>query len=273
MNQPVLQKDLGEHWRTIYPEIIEACEEQFWEAVDLMDQVPAKAERMFKKIIRACGNAHIDALLHLGLLFNDRNKNIEGNALIVKAYQIARQTIPDDFIVGYDQILWSHMDNRPLLRVFQAYAEELYKSKDYEGAESAMEFLLRINPVDNQGIRYLLLKCLQYQEQPLKILDLENEFEGDYSVEFMYGKVLALLQLDKTSEAATQLVIAKSAFPHVAAELTKTTHHFPFDEFERSYVLEGVYPLGSRQEAFHYWSKTRLFWEKYDKLAKLLNLL
>jgi hypothetical protein len=138
------------------------------------------------------------------------------------------------------------MDNRPLLQVFQAYAEELYKSKDYEGAESAMGFLLRINPIDNQGIRYLLLECLQHQQQPPKILELEKEFEGDYSVEFMYGKVPALLKLDKTAETAAQLAIAKSAFPHVAAELAKTTHHFPFDEFERSYVLEGVYPLGSR---------------------------
>jgi len=272
MNQPFLQKDFGEHWRTVYPEVVEQYEELFWEAVDLMDQAPAKAERIFKKIIHDCGNAHIDALLHLGLLFNDRNKSIEGNALIVKAHQIAKQALPDDFIVGYDQILWSHMDNRPLLRVFQAYGEELFKAKDYEGAEKALEFLLRLNPTDNQGIRYLMLECFQCREEPLKILELEREYEGDYSADFLYGKVLALLQLGKTEEAISQLAIAKSAFPHVLAELVRTTHQFPFDEFEHSYILDGVYPLGSRQEAYHYWSKTRQFWEKDNQLDTLLKM-
>ncbi len=270
MNQPILQKDIGEHWRTVYPEVIEPYEEEFWEAVDLMDQAPAKAERIFKKIIRACGNAHMDAFLHLGLLFNNRNKSIEGNALIIKAHQIAKQAFPDDFIIGYDQILWSHMDNRPLLRVFQAYGEELFRSKDYDSAERALEFLLRVNPTDNQGIRYLLLECLQCQEKPEKVIELEMEYEGDHSAEFMYGKVLALLQLNKRDDAKSQLLIAKSAFPHVAAELAKTSHQFPFDEFEHSYILEGVYPLGSRQEAYHYWSKTRQYWEKYDQLDTLL---
>ncbi|BAU55648.1 tetratricopeptide repeat protein [Mucilaginibacter gotjawali] len=272
MNQPFLQKDLGEHWRTVNPEVIEPYEEQFWDAVDLMDQAPAKAERIFKKIIRACGDAHMDAILHLGLLFNDRNKSIEGNALIIKAWHIAKEALPADFIIGYDQILWSHMDNRPLLRVFQAYAVELFKAKDYERAEGALDFLLRVNPADNQGIRYLMLECLLWREEYLKILKLEEEYEGDYSADFLYGKALALLQLDKTEEAISQLAIAKSAFPHVAAEFAKAVHEFPFDEFEQSYIFEGVFPLGSKQEAFHYWSKTRKFWEKDGRLETLLKM-
>jgi hypothetical protein len=58
MDQPFLQKDLGEHWRTIYPDTIDLYDELFGEALELMELAPAKAERILRKIITACGNGH-----------------------------------------------------------------------------------------------------------------------------------------------------------------------------------------------------------------------
>ena len=48
------------------------------------------------------------------------------------------------------------------------------------------------------------------------------------------------------------------------AELKKEKHVFPADEFHRP--LSGI-PLGSRQEAFFYWERTKYFWVK-DKAVK-----
>jgi len=271
MDRPYLAKDLGDHWRTIYPEVTERYDELFYEAIEQMGQEPLKAERKLKKIIAACGNGHLNAILHLGLLFNDRNKPVEGNALTTKAYLLAKEAIPADFIPGYDELLWSHFDNRAVLQSLWTFGIECQQAKDYERAIKEFNFCMRLNPRDDKGLRYLLLECYQELNKYEAILELEKEYEGDYSVDFYYGKVHALWFAGKEAEAAAQLKAAKSTFPHVAAELLAEKHQFPFDEFEQPYFFEGTYPLGSRQEANHYWMKTRQLWESSPELIDFLK--
>jgi tetratricopeptide (TPR) repeat protein len=191
--------------------------------------------------------------------------------MIIRAHQVAKEAIPGDFILGYDQIYWSHWDNRPLLRVFQAQGVELMKMGEYGKAIKEFDFLLRVNPRDNQGARFNMLECFQRLGRPEDVIALEHEYERDHSVEFYYGKLLALLQLGRLQEAAIQLATAKASFPYVAEELVKTEHMFPSDEFVQSYILEGVYPLGSKQEAYDYWCKTKGLWEKDQKINKFLT--
>jgi tetratricopeptide (TPR) repeat protein len=271
MDRPYLAKDLGDHWRTVYPEVTELYDELFYEAIEQMGQEPLKAERKLKKIITACGNGHLDAILHLGLLLNDRNKPIEGNALITKAYILAKEAIPADFIPGYDDLLWSHFDNRPVLQSLWSFGMECQQAKDYERAIKEFNFCMRLNPCDDKGLRYLLLECYQELNRYEAILELEKEYEGDYSVDFYYGKVLALWYTGRKAEASEQLEAAKSTFPHVASELLASDHQFPFDEFEEPYFFDGTYPLGSRQEAHHYWMKTRKLWESSPELIDFLK--
>lgn len=158
--QPYLQKDLGGHWRTIYPNVIEDFFDDYWNAVEIMENQPRKAEEVFKKIISNCGNGHIDAILHLGFLYNETGRRIEGNALIHKAHNIALQALPKDFNPNYEEIHWGHVDNRPLLRTFHAAGLEYMNEQQYEKAIEKFNFLLNINPGDNQGVGYLLQKCL-----------------------------------------------------------------------------------------------------------------
>jgi hypothetical protein len=79
--QPYITKDLAQDWVTVFPKITEKYFERYWEAVEIMDSQPHKAEQIFTLIIAACGNAHVDALLHLGFLYNETGRRILGNAL------------------------------------------------------------------------------------------------------------------------------------------------------------------------------------------------
>jgi hypothetical protein len=92
-----MQKDLAGYWKLCYPEIVNESFEDFYQALDIMDFKPKRAEKIFRKIIAVCGNGHIDAILHLGFLYNDIGKNIEGNALVNKAHAIALDSIPTEF--------------------------------------------------------------------------------------------------------------------------------------------------------------------------------
>jgi len=160
-DQPYITKDIGGHWRTVYSENAEAFSDSFYEGLELMETDPKKAEKIFKQIITVCGNGHIDAILHLGFLYNETNKKIEGNALIHKAHNIALQAIPKDFDSTKERIEWGHIDNRPFLRTFHAIGLEYMEEEQYDKAIEKFNFILNVNPNDNQGVRFLVEDCNQ----------------------------------------------------------------------------------------------------------------
>ena len=54
IERPALVKDIAGDWRTVYPKENETFFDDFWEAAEIMDSNPVKAEQIFKKIISAC---------------------------------------------------------------------------------------------------------------------------------------------------------------------------------------------------------------------------
>lgn len=240
-----------------YPEINEKYSEDFWTAMEVFDFEPKKAERLLKKIITKCKDGHIDAILHLGLLYNEIGKEIEGNALVNKAHNLGLEAIPNTFDPNKDEIRWGILENRPLLRTFHAEGLELMKVKFYAKAIEKFEFIINVNPGDNQGARYSLAECYFYSSNFGAFFHLNSKYPDDHSVEFFYGNVFAYFQTNNLVKAKKQLQEAIKAFPHVANELIKTNHSFPYDEFE--VPLHGI-PVGSRQEAFNYWARTKDLW-------------
>ena len=133
-HQANIQKDLGGHWRTAYPQIVKDTYDQFWNANNIIESQPIKAEKELKKIISVCGNGHIDAILQLGQLYNDTKRPIEGNALVHKAHNLSLEAFPADFNFDCDELSWGHIDNRPVLRTFASIGLEYMKEGQYQKA-------------------------------------------------------------------------------------------------------------------------------------------
>lgn len=259
-------------WSTFYPDIIEDYFDDYWNAVELMNEHPIKAEKIFKKIISKCGDNHIDAILHLGLLYNQIGKRIEGNALIIKAYHIVQQIIPNELYTKKDKLSWLELSNRPILRTIHAYGLELMNQKKYLEAIKEFEFIIKVNPNDNQGVRYLIIECLFHLEKYIDILKLNSKYKDDRSPEFLYGVFLVLYILDRKDEALIQYKKAKKHFPFVAEELIKSKHVFPKTDDPFLIKQEGYgYPFGSKQEAYEYWERNQLFWNKADGIVELMK--
>lgn len=49
---------------------------------------------------------------------------------------------------------WGDIDNRAHMRALQYMADLFWDDKDYEKAIELFRLLLRLNPNDNQGVRY-----------------------------------------------------------------------------------------------------------------------
>ncbi len=245
-------------WMMIYPEIVDTFHEDYYHAVDIMDYEPKKADKIFRKIIKACGNGHIDAILHLGLLQNDLGKKTEGNALVNKAHTIALEAIPTDFNADTAKIPWPYLENRPFLRTFHAIGLEYINEKQFEKALEKFKFILKVNPGDNQGVRFLLPECLIRLYRYDDFLKLDEKSEDSESIEYSYSRVLSYYKLGHFDNAKLEFKSARKLHPHVADELIKDNHAFPTDETRSPY---GV-PTGSKQEAFDYWLRTRDVWDK-----------
>lgn len=267
--QPHITKDLAQDWVTVFPKITEKYSEKYWEAIEMMESQPYKAEKIFTLIIAACGNGHVDALLHLGFLYNETGRRILGNALIHKAHNVALQAFPKEFNPKKDKLYWSYLSNRQILRTFHAIGLEYMYEGQYEKAIEKFNFILKVNPNDNQGVRYLLPKCYLHLKMYEEFLELDKKMDEADSLYYIFPKIIAYFKSGSIEQAKITYKLAIEKYPFVAEELLKKKHFFPHDEFDPPLYGDGV-PTGSRQEAFNYWEETKQLWEKDKDLMKFL---
>ena len=96
----------------------------------------------------------IDALVHIGSMNFDSSATFRGafNCFSGAVY-IAEQRFPLD---DEAQFLWACNNNRPYLRALLALSCWYWKNEDFDEAATLAKKLLRLNPIDNQGVRFLL---------------------------------------------------------------------------------------------------------------------
>ncbi|WP_212003158.1 hypothetical protein [Chitinophaga sp. HK235] len=266
--QPYLIKE-GGSWMFYQPEITVSYYQELLHAMDIMHTQLLKAERIFRKIILACGNCNIDAMLSLAVVLNRTGRQIEGNALVHKAHLVCMEALPPYFNPDQDDIYWCILENRPLLRSFHAVITEYIKEKQYERALDKINYLLKINKNDDTGVAALLPVCCMYLGRYAEYLEWYQQLSPlQRTLETTFFSFLALYKLDLPEQAKARFLEARKAYPNMAAELLKSNHQFPADEFK---IHNTRIPAGSRQEAFVCWLASRELWQREKELKKFLQ--
>jgi tetratricopeptide (TPR) repeat protein len=115
---------------------------------------------------------------------------------------------------------WGLMETRPYMRARQGLANTLWELE--RGAEAVEHYreLLRLNPGDNQGIRYSLLNLLLSLNRDAEAEALLREYEDDGMAEWLYTKALLAFRVGGASAPAeTALREAMEVNSHVPAYL------------------------------------------------------
>lgn len=138
---------------------------------------------------------------------------------------------------------WGMLETRPYMRARHALAEELWHAGEHEAAIAHLHDMLKLNPGDNQGIRYVLLAWLATQgdDEGAEVLLRKH---GDGSAFMRY--TAALLAFRKSGDSAVARRAAIAAFKcnaHVPRLLSN-------DRFR--YVDSGYYSPGREDEAGYY---------------------
>lgn len=116
--------------------------------------------------------------------------------------------------------MWLSIETRPYMRIRAAFAEHCWTMGDRQLAMKEMWELLRLNPGDNQGIRYLLLGCLLCAGSIEEIERLLALYPDDGAAAWQYDRALHLLRAEGPGASATRAMkSAVRANAHVPALL------------------------------------------------------
>jgi len=152
---------------------------------------------------------------------------------------IGRESFQKD--VGH---FWGILSTRPYMRARAALAEFLWWNHSYNESIEVSKETLRLNPGDNQGIRYVLAQRLMALDLDDDFAALYKEFEDDGMASFAYSHALWVFRKEGASPAANAaLAEAVKGNPFVPEYLlmTRKPSHMP-----------DHYGIGDRNEAIFY---------------------
>ena len=150
---------------------------------------------------------------------------------------------------------WGHLETRPYMRARFGLAQALEVLGEHGAAIDHYRALLRLNPGDNQGVRYVLLALLLRVDRDDEVEPLLQEYEGDIAAEWVYGRTLWLFRRDgDTAPARVALDEAARGNPHVVPWMLQP-EHMPIEQPPH-------FVLGSPEEALYCVAGLRHAWEK-----------
>jgi tetratricopeptide (TPR) repeat protein len=156
----------------------------------------------------------------------------------------------------YDGHFWGFLETRPYMRARHELALTLLKLGEEAAAMEHFRAMLKLNPNDNQGIRYLLLGGLLRCDDIPALKTLLADYADEWSAYWLYTRALVAYREDQASTPATLKLLkdARSANEHVPAILAGTKPAMP----SRS----GYVTVGGADEAADYVRECGAAWRK-----------
>ena len=142
--------------------------------------------------------------------------------LFKKGVDAGKRALPAGVFEKSQGRFWEVMETRPYMRARLGLAECLWDLGKKEDALGHLRELMRLNPADDQGVRYILLQCLLESGADEELGDLLKRYGKDTSPEIGYTRALWMFRREGRSKGAeAALAEARRANPHVIAYLLK----------------------------------------------------
>lgn len=127
----------------------------------------------------------------------------EAQELYEKAVEAGKRAIGAEFhnLVGH---FWGFIETRPYMRARAGLADVLWFQGKKQQAIEHYQDMLRLNPNDNQGIRYVLLDCLMDTEQFADADKLLKQYKDDWSASWHYTTALLTFRREGASRKANR---------------------------------------------------------------------
>lgn len=193
---------------------VEHAQEVMYEAWDASGKQRIKLAQKALSISEDCADAYV-------LLAEESAKTIEeAMELYAAGVKAGERALGEDLFEEAVGHFWGLLETRPYMRARVGLASCLWQLGQRQEAIGHYQEMLRLNPSDNQGIRYLLLTCYMEEGMVADIERLLAQYEDDASATWFYNRALFLFAQDKSSKKAkVQLQEALKYNPYVPAYL------------------------------------------------------
>ena len=141
---------------------------------------------------------------------------------------------------------WGFLETRPYMRARAGLAAALNAFGEVDAAISHYNDMLRLNPNDNQGIRYVLARCLMKRNEVKALNDLFKKYDGDCSAIWLYSRALVVFREDERGSGKADELIRK------ALRANKFVLAFLTDNEKTKPPVTGYLTMGGEDEAAHY---------------------
>jgi len=195
-----------------------------------------------------CADAYV-------LLAEEARSIKEARDYYAKGVEAGELALGPEGFKQYAGHFWGFLETRPYMRARAGLASTLLQLGDVDGALAHYRDMLKLNPNDNQGIRYVLAGCLLRQDNYSALKELLAAYE-DGSAFWLYTQALvAFRESEGGDEQAAALVRdAWSANEHVPAILAGTKPAVNSNE--------GYITMGGPDEATYYVTECGAAWHR-----------
>jgi len=197
------------------------------------------------------------------LLAEEAATAAEARDLYARGLEAGELVLGPEGFKEYDGHFWGFLETRPYMRARLGLALTLLKLGEEEAAIEHFQAMLKLNPNDNQGIRYLLLGSLLRRDDTPALKALLADYPDEWSVYWLYTRALPAYREDQASAPATLKLLedARSANEHVPGILAGT----------KPGVRSGNYvTVGGADEATDYVCECGTAWRKTAGAIKWL---
>lgn len=159
---------------------------------------------------------------------------------------------------------WGITETRPYMRARMGLADCCWALGQHTDAIEHYQEMLRLNPGDNQGVRYLLLSCLLEVGEDARAKELLDQFEDDAFASWHYSRALwAFRQYGDKALARNELTAAIEQNSHVPAYLLGKKR---FPRRPPEHII-----LGGESEAVEYAMRAIQLWKQTPDARKWLS--
>lgn len=197
-----------------------------------------------------CADAYV-------LLAEHARSQKEGRRLYEQGVAAGQRALGPRAFDEYVGHFWGVLETRPYMRARLGLAEALWAGGLRDEAVDHLREMLRLNPNDNQGIRYILAGFLLYLDRDDDLAALLEEFPEEGSATWAYTRaLLAFRRQGDTIESRRLLKAAKKVNKHVPDYLARKKTP-PED-------LPPYYGMGDENEAIIYVSSFLIGWKSTE---------
>jgi Tetratricopeptide repeat len=217
---------------------LEEAQQVVYEALEAKGK---RREKLARRALEISPDA-ADAYVLLAEMAKDAQ---EARGLYEQGVQAGERALGPEAFAEMAGEFWGALETRPYMRARQGLAEVLWHLNERDAAIGHAKDMLRLNPGDNQGIRYLLMNWLLASGDNAEAQRLLSQYPDEWSANWAYSGLLVAFRTSEPGKAAeSALKHAIEVNQHVALYLTGVK------ELPKS--VPGFYGMGDENEAVIY---------------------